>query len=238
MLGHDPRLRAPGDVPKRTSDAAPPWPVAPVSTVAPASTVAPVSTVAMAAPIVPMASILLPQSPRDDRCRRCGARDARTQANGGESQCADHRSSSRNFLEVHSHASFPNPLRVCNVSQPKFMPAVGDLVQTTTRPWITHPPTHCTNGRRLGPGELLVGHQACLGDSGGHTSCTWRTPGSTIYSNSWWEHHHRLNRPPAGIPTRPVSATRNGGAIGTDRLGMARSQRRRSQAKFRTDGVS
>ena len=101
------------------------------------------------------------------------------------------------------------------------MPAVGDLVQTTTRPWITHPPTHCTNGRRLGPGELLVGHQARLGDSGGHTSCTWRTPGSTIYSNSWWEHHHRLDRPPAGIPTRPVSATRNGGAIGTDRLGMA-----------------
>ena len=102
----------------------------------------------------------------------------------------------------------------------------------------SHTPPHCTNGRRLGPGELLVGHQACLGDSGGHTSWTRRTPGSTIYSNSWWEHHHRLNRPPAGIPTRPVSATRNGGAIGTDRLGMARSQRRRSQAKFRTDGVS
>jgi len=120
----------------------------------------------MAAPIVPVASILLPQSPRDDRCRRCGARDARTQANGGESQCADHRSPSRNFLQVHSHASFPNPLRVCNVSQPKFMPAVGDLVQTTTRPWITgagSAPVSCWWGIRLAS-VIVAGTQAGPGE--------------------------------------------------------------------------
>src|SRR6476620_5099061 len=32
-----------------------------------------------------------------------------------------------------------------------------DLVQTTARTWITHPPTHCPNGQPLGPGEVLVG---------------------------------------------------------------------------------
>jgi hypothetical protein len=46
---------------------------------------------------------------------------------------------------------------------------LGYLVQTTAGKWITHPPTHCPNGHRLGPGEVLVGHQACLGHGGGHT---------------------------------------------------------------------
>ena len=38
-----------------------------------------------------------------------------------------------------------------------------ELVQTTAGKWITHPPTRCPNGHRLGPNDVLVGHQACLG---------------------------------------------------------------------------
>jgi hypothetical protein len=45
---------------------------------------------------------------------------------------------------------------------------LGELVQTTAGKWITHPPTRCPNGHPLGPGEVLVGHQACLGHGGGH----------------------------------------------------------------------
>ena len=36
---------------------------------------------------------------------------------------------------------------------------LGELVQTTDGKWIIHP-TRCPNGHPLGPGELLVGHQA------------------------------------------------------------------------------
>ena len=43
---------------------------------------------------------------------------------------------------------------------------LGELVQTTAGKWITHPPTRCPNGHRLGRGEVLVGHQACLGHGG------------------------------------------------------------------------
>ena len=47
---------------------------------------------------------------------------------------------------------------------------LGELVQTTAGKWISHPPAHCPNGHTLGPGEVLVGHQACLGHGGGHTT--------------------------------------------------------------------
>jgi hypothetical protein len=40
--------------------------------------------------------------------------------------------------------------------------------------WITRPPAHCPNGHTLGPGAVLVGHQACLGHGGGHTTWTCR----------------------------------------------------------------
>jgi len=50
-----------------------------------------------------------------------------------------------------------------------------DLVQTTARTWISHPPTRCPNGHPLGPGQVLVGHQACLGHCGGHTTWTCLT---------------------------------------------------------------
>jgi hypothetical protein len=52
---------------------------------------------------------------------------------------------------------------------------LGELVQTTAAKWIIHPPTRCPNGHRLGPGQVLVGHQACLGHGGGHTTWTCHT---------------------------------------------------------------
>ena len=48
---------------------------------------------------------------------------------------------------------------------------LGELVKTTAGKWITHPPTRCPNGHPLGANQVLVGHQACLGHGGGHT--TW-----------------------------------------------------------------
>ena len=40
--------------------------------------------------------------------------------------------------------------------------AVGDLARNSRGQWITHPPSRCPNGHSLGPGGVLVGHQACL----------------------------------------------------------------------------
>ena len=58
---------------------------------------------------------------------------------------------------------------------------LGEVVQTTAGKWITHPPIRCPNGHLLGPGEVLVGHQACLGRGGGHTTWTCRTYDQTVY---------------------------------------------------------
>ncbi len=66
---------------------------------------------------------------------------------------------------------------------------LADLVQTTVGKWITHPPSRCPIGHRLGPGEVLVGHQACLGHGGGHTTWTCRTCDQTVYGpplNTAW----------------------------------------------------
>lgn len=48
---------------------------------------------------------------------------------------------------------------------------LGELVQTAAGKWNTHPPIRSPNGHALGPGEVLVGHQACPGHGGGHTTC-------------------------------------------------------------------
>ncbi len=61
------------------------------------------------------------------------------------------------------------------------MGVLGELVQTTRGEWITHPPTRCPNGHPLGPNQVLVGHQACLGHGGGHTTWTCRTCDETVY---------------------------------------------------------
>ena len=37
--------------------------------------------------------------------------------------------------------------------------------------WITKPPDRCTAGHQLRSGQVLVGHVACRGHGGGHT--TW-----------------------------------------------------------------
>ena len=39
---------------------------------------------------------------------------------------------------------------------------LGELVQTTARKWLTHPPTRCPNGHTLGSAEVLVGHRSVL----------------------------------------------------------------------------
>jgi len=58
---------------------------------------------------------------------------------------------------------------------------LGELVQTTAGKWITHPPTHCPNGRNLGVNQVLAGHQACLGHGGGHTTCRCHRCETTVY---------------------------------------------------------
>jgi hypothetical protein len=58
---------------------------------------------------------------------------------------------------------------------------LGELVRTTDGKWMTHPPTRCPNGHILGPGQVLVGHQDCLGHGGGHTTWTCRTCDQTVY---------------------------------------------------------
>lgn len=60
------------------------------------------------------------------------------------------------------------------------MPAVGDLVRSDTAAWVTLAPTHCPNGHRLGGGQVLVGHLACL-THGGHTTWTCLTCDATVY---------------------------------------------------------
>ena len=58
---------------------------------------------------------------------------------------------------------------------------LGELVQTTAGTWIIHPPTHCPNGHEFGAGRVLVGHQACLGHGGRHTTWTCCTCDETVY---------------------------------------------------------
>jgi hypothetical protein len=41
------------------------------------------------------------------------------------------------------------------------MPAVGELVRSTTGQWMVRPPLRCPRGHRLRPGHVLVGSIAC-----------------------------------------------------------------------------
>jgi hypothetical protein len=77
------------------------------------------------------------------------------------------------------------------------MPDIGDLIHTTAGTWITHPPTRCPNGHSLGPGAVLVGHQACLGRGGGHTTWTCRTCDQTAYGPPLNTHCAALDGPAA-----------------------------------------
>ena len=72
---------------------------------------------------------------------------------------------------------------------------LGELVQTTDGKWITHPPTRCPNGHKLGAGQVHVGHQACLGHGGGHTTWTCRTCNETVYGPPLNTHCSTLDGP-------------------------------------------
>jgi len=72
---------------------------------------------------------------------------------------------------------------------------LGELVPTTAGEWILHPPTRCPNGHTLGPNHVLVGHQACLGHGGGHTTWTCRTCDATVYRPPLNSHCTTLDGP-------------------------------------------
>ena len=73
-------------------------------------------------------------------------------------------------------------MALCESVPSRKLPGVlGELVQTTAGKWITHPPTRCPNGHTLGANQVLVGHQACLGHRGGHTTWTCRVCDQTVY---------------------------------------------------------
>ena len=72
---------------------------------------------------------------------------------------------------------------------------LGDLVQTTDGKWMTRPPARCPHGHTLGAGQVLMGHQACLGHGGGHTTWTCRTCDQTVYGPPLNTHCHTLDGP-------------------------------------------
>ena len=80
-------------------------------------------------------------------------------------------------------------------AEPRLLGVQGQLVRTTNGQWITKPPAHCPNGHILGPNQVLVGHQACLGHGGGHTTWTCRTCDQTMYGPPLNTHCHTLDGP-------------------------------------------
>ena len=52
---------------------------------------------------------------------------------------------------------------------------LGELVQTTAGKWITQPRRRAARTGTPGPEQVLVGHVACLGHGGGHTTWHCRT---------------------------------------------------------------
>jgi hypothetical protein len=85
----------------------------------------------------------------------------------------------------------------------------GELVRTTNGKWITKTPFRCPNDHGLGPGSVLVGHQACLGHGGGHTTWTCRSCDATVYGLPMNTHCTALDGPATvrmssgSRPTRP-----------------------------------
>ena len=60
---------------------------------------------------------------------------------------------------------------------------------------IIQPPARCPRGHILGPNEVLVGHPACLGHGGGHTTWTCRTCDQTVYGPPLNTHCTTLDGP-------------------------------------------
>jgi hypothetical protein len=82
-------------------------------------------------------------------------------------------------------------------AQLRLSTLLGELVQTTSGKWITHPPTRCPNGHSLGPNQVLVRHVACLEHGGGHTTWTCRTCDQTLYGAPLNTHCSALEGPAA-----------------------------------------
>jgi hypothetical protein len=78
------------------------------------------------------------------------------------------------------------------------MVVIGDLVQNRRGQWMTQPPTHCPKRPPLGPNRVLVGHQACLGHGGGHTTWTCRVCDETVFGPPLNTHCTALDGP-AGV---------------------------------------
>jgi hypothetical protein len=60
---------------------------------------------------------------------------------------------------------------------------------------MDHPPSRPLPGHTLGHGEVLVGHQACLGHGGGHTSWTCRTCDRSVFGPPLNTHYNALDGP-------------------------------------------
>jgi hypothetical protein len=82
---------------------------------------------------------------------------------------------------------------------------LGDLVQTTDGKWMTRPPSRCPNDHPLGANQVLVGHQACLGHGGGHTTWTCRAWDQTVFGPPLNIHCTALDGP----ATVRISTARN-----------------------------
>lgn len=79
------------------------------------------------------------------------------------------------------------------------MPAVGELVRSTTGEWIVRPPERCLRGHLLGPHRALVGHQPCgCGRRGGHMTWRCRLCDAVVYA------------PPPAPDCRPLAGARRG----------------------------
>jgi hypothetical protein len=85
-----------------------------------------------------------------------------------------------------------------------FLVVLGDLVQTTAGKWITHSPSRCPNRHPLTAGQVLVGHQACLGHGGGHTTWACLVCDATVYGPPINTHCATLDGP----ATVRISTTR------------------------------
>jgi hypothetical protein len=62
---------------------------------------------------------------------------------------------------------------------------------------VEDPPTDPLLQRTLGPGKVLVGHQACLGHGGGRTSWHRRTRDAVVYGPPMAKHCTALEGPAA-----------------------------------------
>lgn len=71
------------------------------------------------------------------------------------------------------------------------------MVLSTDDAWIVRAPQRCPNGHTLAAGQVLVGHAACTGHGGGHTTWTCRACEATVYGPALGTHCSVLDGPAA-----------------------------------------